>query len=163
MSLAKLLIELGGKLGFEARLEVPAADAAWVDVVWFDQRLSPATFGAKTATMRNAPVLPVVAFEIEIATGGNPKHVKGSVSNLNNLGAQLSVVVIGNASVAQLKKRTKAFAAVPEDKVRQILLDRVHRWVFAEAHPVGRCVIMSEEEVVSWAARHGVPPKKSAA
>jgi hypothetical protein len=125
-------------------------------VVWFDQRLSPSNFGAKTLTIRQAPVLPIIGFEVELATGGSAKHVKGSVSNLTNLGAQLSVVLIGNASVAGLKKRTKSFSAMSDNHVEKILMDRIYRWVFAESHSAGRLVIMSEREVCAWAQRHGV-------
>jgi hypothetical protein len=160
MSVIDAIGRLGTKLGFEVSSEVGASAGAWVDMVWFDQRLSPSIFGVKTSTIRQAPLLPVVGFEIELATGGSAKHVKGSVSNLNNLGAQLSVVVIGNASVAGLKKKTKNFASMSDREVETILMDRVYSWVFAEARSTGRLVIMSEREVFAWAQRNGVfdPP-----
>ncbi len=160
--LIRLIADLGEKLGFDVGLEVPASSAAWIDVVWFDQRLSPANFAAKTTTIRYAPVLPVVGFEVELATGGNAKHVKGSVANLNNLGAQMSVIVIGAASVAVLKERTKSLASVPDSEVERHLMDRVYRGVYAESQPTGRVVIMSQSEVVAWATRHGVSIPKGA-
>jgi hypothetical protein len=155
-SVHTLIADLGKALGFEVHHEVPASEGAWVDVVWFDKRLAPSGFGGKTSTIRHAPVLPVVGFEIELATGGSAKHVKGSVSNLANLGAQMSVVVICNTSIMGLKKRTKAFAGWTDRQVEKVLMDRVYRWVFAESRPSGRLVIMSEAEVVAWAGRHGV-------
>lgn len=154
--LAQLIADLGRKLGFDVGLEVPASSAAWIDVVWFDQRLSPTAFGAKTSTIRQAPILPVIGFEVELSTGANAKHIKGSVSNLNNLGAQLGVIVIGRAAVAALKAKTKTLASAPDSRAEKILMERVYKWVYAESHPSGRLVIMSEPEVIAWAARHGV-------
>jgi hypothetical protein len=113
--------------------------------------------------MRTAAVLPVVGFEVERVTGGQAKHVKGSVSNLNSLGAQLSAVVIGKESVTLLKKQTKAFHPLSDKEVERVLLDRVNRWVFAESQPTGRFLVMSEGEVTAWATKHGVLAKKGAA
>jgi hypothetical protein len=101
--LRQLLIEVGNALGFDVRPEVQASDSAFVDLVWFDKRL-PIPTGKKNFHMRYAPVLPVVGFEIELHTGLNAKHVKGSVSNLSNLGAQLGVIVIGEGNLTALHK-----------------------------------------------------------
>ena len=74
--------------------------------------------------MRYAPVLPVVGFEIERHTGLNAKHVKGSVSNLNNLNAQLGVIVIGRGNIEQLKKKGP-YQNQNDKDVKQILRERV--------------------------------------
>jgi hypothetical protein len=159
MSGASLMIAvitaLGKHLGFQVFAEVEASEAAWVDVVWFDKTFSKAVPDRKKPRLRRAPVLPVAAFEVENKTGLNAKHIKGSVSNLNNAGAQLGVIVIGNESLlllgkqpAQLGKKT----AVLEKE----LLERAYRWVHAEAQPKGRIVIMSERELLEWAQREGV-------
>ncbi len=157
MALIDIISKLGDELGFEVHREVVASEGACVDAVWFDKRLAPSTFGIKSyALLREVPVLPVVAFEVEMSTGGNAKHVKGSVSNLANLGAQLSVIVICNESVDALKKRTKAFSAHSEEEVARVLMNRVYGWVFAESRPSGRLVIMTEAQVREWAARRGI-------
>ena len=146
------LIDLGKSLDFDVLTEVEAAESAWVDVVWFDKRLP---VGKKKPRMRYAPVLPVAAFEVELQTGLNAKHVKGSVSNLSNLGALLGVVVIGTKSLELLKKQTVGNASKTMEQLEQMLRDRVYRWVYAEAQPRTRVIVMFEREVAEWANRLG--------
>jgi len=145
-TLIKLLMQMGADLHFEVRREVEASESAWVDIVWFDKRLPLTTAHKK---MRYAPVLPVVAFEVELRTGLNAKHVKGSVSNLTNLGAQLGVIVIGQDNIAALLKQP-AHSKETEKQAQEILRDRVYRWVYAEAQPRSRVIIMFENEVLDW-------------
>jgi hypothetical protein len=136
------------------RTEVEASESAWVDVVWFDKRLP---VGKKSFNMRYAPVLPVVAFELEWGTGLNAKHIKGSVSNLSNLGAQLGVIVIARHNLVALQKQP-AQAKNSEEALEKILRDRVCRWVYAEAQPKGRIIVMFEREVIKWAETKGLKP-----
>jgi hypothetical protein len=157
--MAKLLIELCARLGFDVFTEVEASEAAWIDVVWCDARFSKATLPSKKPRLRRVPVLPIVAFEVENKTGLNAKHVKGSVSNLNNSGAQMGVIVIGDESFALLGKQP-AHAAKRPAVLESELLERAYRWVHAEAQPKGRIVLMSERELFEWAKREGVSPTK---
>jgi len=152
--LCESLSKIGKALKFDVRAEVQASDSAFVDLVWFDGRL-PIPTGKKGFNMRYAPVLPVVGFEIELHTGLNAKHVKGSVSNLSNLGAQLGVIVIGKGNLAALKKQP-AHEKKADTDIRQMLCDRVYRWVYAEAQPKGRIIVMFEDEVIAWAKAIGV-------
>ncbi len=145
-TLIKLLLQMGTDLDFEVKREVEASESAWVDIVWFDKRLPLIPAHKK---MRYAPVLPVVAFEVELRTGLNAKHVKGSVSNLTNLGAQLGVIVIGQDNIAALLKQP-AHSKETEKQAQEILRDRVYRWVYAEAQPRSRVIIMFENEVLDW-------------
>lgn len=147
-SLCQLLLEVGNTLGFDVRTEVQASDSAYVDLVWFDKRL-PIPTGKKSFHMRYAPVLPVVGFEIELHTGLNAKHVKGSVSNLSNLGAQLGVIALGEANLTALQKQLGNQKKLPKE-IKQTLRDRVYRWVYAEAQPKGRIIVMFEDEVIVW-------------
>jgi hypothetical protein len=152
--LCERLSRIGKKLKFDVRTEVQASESAFVDLVWFDNRL-PIPSGKKSFNMRYAPVLPVVGFEIEVHTGLNAKHVKGSVSNLSNLGAQLGVIVIGNGNLTALKKQP-AHEKKSDKDIRQMLCDRVYRWVYAEAQPKGRIIVMFEDEVTAWANNTGI-------
>jgi hypothetical protein len=61
--------------------------------------------GIKTPKIRHHPVLPIVGFEVERRTGLDAKHVKGSVSNLDNLGALMGVLVIGADNLSNLAKQ----------------------------------------------------------
>jgi hypothetical protein len=160
--LHKAITELGKKLGFDVAAEVPASDSAYVDLVWFDPKLCPRRFGAKTRNIRFAPVLPVVGFEIEYATGSNPKHIKGSVSNLNNLGAQLGVIVIGRPTVDQYRKTRKVAATWSDQKVRETVMNMVYSWIYAESQPGGRVCLMFEEDIMSWARKEGVTVEEMA-
>ncbi len=153
-ALTELLKKLGELLDFDVRTEVEASESAWVDIVWFDKRLPP---GEKPFKMRYIPVLPVVAFEVEWGTGLNAKHVKGSVSNLSNLGAQLGVIVIAKHNLASLQKVPVHKKQKPEE-LKEILQDRVYRWVYAESQARGRIIVMFESEVVTWAAKKGLKP-----
>jgi hypothetical protein len=146
--LIQLLVNLGNNLKFAARTEVGASESAFVDVVWFDTRL-PIPVDTRSFNMRYQPFLPIVSFEVELHTGLNAKHVKGSVSNLNNLGAQLGVIVIGKDNLTTMGNRAPYLGDSPE-KLKPILRDRVYRWVYAEAQPKSRIVVMFEDEVRKW-------------
>lgn len=152
-NLKQTLIGLGTSLGFDVLTEVEASESAWVDVVWFDKRLP---VGKKKPRMRYAPVLPVAAFEVELKTGLNAKHVKGSVSNLNNLGALLGVLVIGKETLDLLRKQP-AHESKTDEQLEQTLRDRVYRSVYAEAQPRTRVIMMFEREVAEWAKRMVAP------
>jgi hypothetical protein len=145
-TLIKELLDIGVRLGFDVRREVEASESAWVDIVWFDKALP---LMAAHKKMRYAPVLPVVAIEVELRTGLNAKHVKGSISNLNNLGAQLGVIVIGQGNIETLLKQP-AHSKATKEQAQEIIRDRVYRWVYAEAQPRGRVIIMFENEVRDW-------------
>jgi hypothetical protein len=145
-TLMQLLKELGTQLDFHVKTEVEASESAFVDLVWFDNRFP---IPGKKFKMRYAPVLPVIGFEIELHTGLNAKHVKGSVSNLSNLGAQLGVIVIGQSNLDALQ-HTPAYLGKDKSVVRKSLCDRVYRWIYAEAQPRVRIIVMFEDEVRDW-------------
>ncbi len=105
--------------------------------------------------MRFTPVLPVAAFEIEIKTGTDAKHIKGSVSNLDNLGAQMGIIVVGSGNLDLLRKKD-VHKNKSDIQLEKILIDRVYRWVYAEFQARTRIVIMSERQVIEWAKRLGV-------
>jgi len=153
--LVSLITRLGKQLSFDVGLEVAASESAYVDVVWFDKRFSFESLGIKTPKIRFHPVLPVVGFEVEKRTALDAKHVKGSVSNLDNLGALMGVLVIGTGNLASLAKK-QPHTSKTTKQLEKTLLDRIYRWVYAESQPRNRIVIMWEREIVDWAQRIGV-------
>lgn len=155
-TLVDVISTIGGHLGFEVATEVEASESAWVDVVWFDPRISFRALGIKKPKMRFVPVLPMVGFEVELRTGLNAKHIKGSVANLDTLGAQVGVIVLGSGNIALARAKTRSFAALTEDKVQTELVQRAYRWVYAEAQPKTRIAIMTEDQVHAWAVALGV-------
>jgi hypothetical protein len=148
--LTQVLLDLGRRLDFDVKAEVQAAEGAWVDVVWFEKRLGLGALGLAHPNLLRDPVLPVVGFVIEHATALNAKHIKGSVSNLDNLGAAMGVIIVGDAGFARLRKsRPEATQA----DLERVALERISTRVYAEGRPKTRIVIMTEQEVRSWAAR----------
>jgi hypothetical protein len=158
-AVTETLLELGRKLGFKVSAEVNASESAWVDVVWFDSKFD---FGpteqddrwVKLKTWRQ-PVIPLVGFEIEASA--NAKTVKGSVANLLNLGAMMSVIVLCKENVTAIRNRAAIHREKPDKDIWKFLERRATQWVYAEARPTGiRIVIMTEPEVNSWARSKGV-------
>jgi hypothetical protein len=156
-TLIDLISSIGGHLGFEVATEVEASESAWVDVVWFDSRISFRALGIKKPKMRFAPVLPVIGFEIELRTGLNAKHIKGSVANLDTLSAQAGVIVLGSGNIALARAKTRSLAALTEQEVQTQLVQRAYRWIYAEAQPKTRIAIMTEEQIQAWAVALGIP------
>ncbi len=151
--LVDVIYQFGLRMGFDVKREVQASESAWVDVVWFDKRLGLTSF--PQPMLRRHPVLPVVGFEIEKKTGLDAKHIKGSASNLNNLGAAISVVVISSGNNSELQKSGRRWNTSSIEDLEKELIQRAYRWVYAEAQPRGRIVVMTEREVRKWA--QGVP------
>jgi hypothetical protein len=152
--LRKVICKLGEKLGFEVEREVPASSSAWVDVVWFDKRFR---FPKPTSkeTLLRVPKLPVVGFEIESRTAINPKHVKGSITNLDDLGAAMGILVLGKENLDALRKYAQIHQNKEDEKLWDFLLEKVRLWV-NEAHPKTRIVIMTEDEIREWAKRESI-------
>ena len=156
LNLIDLIVQIGHRLEFEVALEVEASGSAYVDVVWFDRRFAFEPLSIKkTPKIRRHPVLPVAGFEVERKTALDTKHVKGSVSNLENLGALMGVLVIGKDNLSNLAKQ-KAHAGKANKQLEEILMDRVYRWVYTESQTRNRIVVMWEREVTEWAKRLGV-------
>ena len=153
-SLREVICKLGEKLGFEVEREVPASTSAWVDLVWFDKRFRFPKPKSKETLLR-VPKLPVVGFEIEYKTATNPKHVKGSIANLDDLGASRGVLVLGKENLNALRKYAQIYQEKGDDELWEILLEKVRLWV-NEAHPKTRIVIMTEDEVREWAKREKI-------
>lgn len=161
LGLVQLLVKLGEHLGFDVATEVQASEAAWVDVVWFDRRVPFKDLGVSKPRIRFDPVLPTFGFEVELKTGLNAKHIKGSVSNLNTLCAQVGVIVIGSGNIAAARNSTKKLALVGNAEIEAGLVKRAYGWIHAEAQPRGRVVLMTESQVLSWAQRAGCIAKNA--
>lgn len=155
LGLVELIVSLGTHLGYDVATEVPASESAWVDVVWFDRRVPFKHLGVKKPRIRFDPVIPVFGFEVEIKTGLNPKHIKGSVSNLNTLCAQVGVVVIGSGNIAAARSAVKTLAKTSDADIEAGLVKRAYGWINAEAQPRGRVVLMTERQILLWANNSG--------
>jgi len=155
-TVTEILVDLGRRLGFEVGLEIQASSSAWVDVVWFDEKFD---FGplkgeswSRVKTWRQ-PVLPVVGFEIEASAG--TKTLKGSVANLNDLGALMSIIIISDENVEKLRKRSSLWRRKSVNVIWEEWRRRVIQWIY-EARPLVRIVVMTEPEVREWAKSKGL-------
>jgi hypothetical protein len=149
--LENLIETIGEHLGFKVAHEVEAgSESAYVDVVWFDKNIYE-SLGIRTSPrMRHNPVLPIVGFEVEKKTALNAKHVKGSISNLDNLGAQMGVLVIGSENLESLRRQT-AHAKDDTKQLEKILMARVYKSIYEESKPRNRIVVMWQKDVEAWA------------
>jgi hypothetical protein len=152
----EILVKMGKKLGYQVGTEIQASESAWVDVVWFEGKFD---FGPKKGekwsrvkTWRQ-PVLPVVGFEIEASAGAKP--LKGSIANLNDLGALMSVIVISEENIEKKRRKADLWSKKSDDEIWKHLLDQTTQWVYS-ARPFGRVVIMTELEVREWAGNKGL-------
>jgi len=110
-----MLKEIGEALHFEVFTEVPAKGEYWIDMVWFDRRIPSSLFGKKT-NLKNSFMLPVIAFEIEISTSSG-KHIKGTIKNLEALGAPVSCIVVCEE---KMQRHLKSIRALARDSSRNI-------------------------------------------
>ena len=78
---------------------------------------------------------------VEYKTATNPKHVKGSIANLDDLGASMGVLVLGKENLNALRKYAQIYQEKGDDELWEILLEKVRLWV-NEAHPKTRIVII---------------------
>jgi len=122
---SNILVELGKKLGFCVGTEIQASASAWVDVVWFDDRFDYGPKkGEKWSDVKTwlKPVLPVACFEIEASPGAKP--LMGSIANLNELGALMSVVVFSEVNLAKMKKKGPKWSNARDESVWEELRER---------------------------------------
>jgi len=150
-----IIVEIGSRLEFEAVKEVEASGSAWIDVVWFDKSIPISSLGVKKPDLRKHPVLPVVGFEIEKKTANDAKHIKGSISNLEVLGAPLGVIVIGQDNLKIWRKQADKYKNLSDTELEEKILKRLRKWK-DEVRPRCRIVIMLEKDIIEWTNRLGV-------
>lgn len=130
-SVTNTLVELGMRLGFRVGTEIQASDQlGWMlcglmtgsisgprkEEKWF-----------KVKTWRQ-PVLPVVGFEIEASAGAKP--LKGSIANLNDLGAIMGVVIISEENIAKMRKKGTKWSNETDESIWMELLKKTTKWVY---------------------------------
>ncbi|MFC1667628.1 hypothetical protein ACFL0P_07230 [Candidatus Omnitrophota bacterium] len=131
-NIVKMLKEIGESRNFTVLTEVAAAKGEyWVDLVWFDSRIPASLFGKKKPHLNNSFMLPLVAFEIEVATSAG-KHIKGTIKNLEALNALTSCIVVYEKKMHKHLKSIKTLArdslcniAVMTDKEIQTIYNKL--------------------------------------
>ena len=152
-ALNELIARLGAELDFDVARNVEVARGA-VDVVWFDRSLPLAAVAAEPLDLRDAPVLPVVAFVALTAPELEDSELAAVTARREDTGAPLRILVIGRTSrpgalapalqsVDQLRKR--------EDEAT--LRTHIAALLRTDAHAPGRTIVMLQAELVEWARR----------
>lgn len=81
--------------------------------------------------------------------------MKGSVANLNDLGALMSVVVISEENLAKMRKKGRRWSNVRDESIWEELRKRTVMWIH-EARPTVRVIVMTEPEVREWGRNKGL-------
>ncbi len=89
----ELLVRLGVELDFDVARDVETAGGS-VDVVWFDRCLPIAAVAAESLDLRDAPVLPVVAFVTGTAAAFEAADLTLATARLEGTLAPLRILVI---------------------------------------------------------------------
>jgi hypothetical protein len=151
-ALNDLIARLGAELDFDVARHVEAARGI-VDVIWFDSRLPLVAVGAESLDLREAPVLPLVAFATHTAAL-EECSLEDVAASLEHTCAPLRIVVIGRDS----KSDALAPALQSIDQLRRrdeeaILRTRVAALLRERAAISGRTIVMLQCELVAWARR----------
>jgi hypothetical protein len=81
--------------------------------------------------------------------------LKGSIANLNDLGAPMSVIVISEENLAKMRNKGTKWRNAKDEAIWNELIKRTVKWIY-EARPIVRVVVMTEPEVVEWAKSKGI-------
>ena len=81
--------------------------------------------------------------------------MKGSVANLNDLGALMSIIIISDENIEKLRKRSSIWRRKSVNAIWKEWRRRVIQWIY-EARPLVRIVVMTEPEVREWAKSKGL-------
>jgi hypothetical protein len=152
VAVTELLARLGAELDFDVARNVDAPGGA-IDAVWLDRRLPLAAAPAERPHIRDAPVLPVVAFAVRASAMLEPPELVALLAALDSVGAPLRVVVIAReglqAKLAPALQSLKQLHRLDEDAaVRTRLVPELR-----ERTASGRTVVMLQSEIVEWAGR----------
>ena len=92
-----LLLRLGAELDFDVASDV-ASESGIVDVVWFDRSLPLAAIISEPLDLRDAPVLPIVAFIARTAAQFETSELAAIETTLEDTRAPLRILVVGRDS-----------------------------------------------------------------
>jgi hypothetical protein len=152
-ALIELLARLGAELDFDVAKHVEGPHGP-VDVIWFDRSLPLAAIATETLDLREAPVLPVVAFATRTAAMLEAAEFATAVAGIDDTRAPLRILVIARDS----RHGVLAPALQSVDQLRRQdddseLRARIAPSLRADAQAHGRTIIMLQSEIVEWARR----------
>jgi len=151
--LLELLVRLGAELDFDVARDVESAGGP-VDVVWFDRSLPIAAVAAESLDLRDAPVLPVVAFSAGTAATLEAADLGAMAARLEGTSARLRILVIARDSrQSALAPALQSVEGLRKQEADVALRARIADALRADARAPGRTIAMLQVEVVEWARR----------
>jgi len=148
-----LLLRLCAELDFDVAKDVAIGNAT-VDVVWFDRSLPLAAIISEPFDLRDAPVLPIVAFIARTTVQLEATELAAIRTTLEDTRAPLRILIVGRDS----RPATLAPMLQSVDQLRRQDDDAVLRTQIAEslrndAPAPGRTIVMLQSELVEWARK----------
>lgn len=148
-----LLLRLGAELDFDVARNVESAGGI-VDAVWFDRSLPLAAIVTEPLDLREAPVLPIVAFVATTAALMETQELAGIKATLEGTSAPLRILVISRDS----RPSALAPALQSVDQLRRqdddaALRAQIAATLRSETRTPGRTIVMVQSELVEWARK----------
>jgi len=151
--LLELLMRLGSELEFDVAREV-ACDGGTVDVVWFDRKLPFAAMALEAIDIREAPVLPIVAFVTNTADAFEAADLAATTARIEATSAPLRILVIArDGKQATLAPALQSIDALKKQDVDAALRNRLERLLRERTGVHGRTIAMLQSELVEWARK----------
>ena len=151
--LLELLVRLGSELDFDVARDVETGKGT-VDIVWFDRSLPIAAVAAESLDLREAPVLPVVAFVTGTAAAFEASDISVTTARRVHSSAPLRILVIARDSrQAALAPTLHSLEGLKKQDGDMALRGRIAAALSADARMPGRTIAMLQSEVVEWARK----------
>lgn len=151
--LLELLVRLGSELDFDVARDVESGKGA-VDVVWFDRSLPIAAVASESLDLREAPVLPVVAFVTGSAAAFEAADLAATTARLEATSAPLRILVISRDSrQSALAPALHSIEGLKKQDADIAMRARIAAALRTDAYAPGRTIAMLQSEVVEWARR----------
>lgn len=148
-----LLLRLGAELDFDVASDV-ASESGIVDVVWFDRSLPLAAIISEPFDLRDAPVLPIVAFIARTAAQLETPELAAIETTLEDTRAPLRILVVGRDSrPSALAPTLQSVDQLQRQDDDAVLRTRIAVSLRHETRAPGRTIVMLQSELVEWARK----------
>jgi len=148
-----LLLRLGAELDFDVAKDV-ASESHTVDVVWFDRSLPLAAIISEPFDLRDAPVLPIVAFIARTAAQLQASELAAIATTLENTHAPLRILIMGRDSrPSALAPMLQSVDQLQRQDDDAVLRTRIAASLRNAARAPGRTIVMLQSELVEWARK----------
>lgn len=151
--LLELLMRLGSELEFDVARDVTCRGGT-VDVIWFDRKLPLAALCPESLDIRDAPVLPVVAFATGTAAALGTSDLAAMTASLEATAAPLRILVIArDGRQGTLAPTLQSIDTLKKQDADSALRTRLAAMLRERGDAPGRTIAMLQSEVVEWARK----------